>query len=192
MNNASTLTERDAARRPHSIVALGQSANKAKIEFWRAERFSLPAGVAADGIARAQLRSLLADAEKSQIALWRACQSFARNILGHGTRQPSPQDVTAFVAQMPVTPCYWSMLEARFHDLLEKAESQREFEDVRANWLTAIREAIERAWSIHATTIAFDDAWSIRALVKAEVQVGREIRWLDKEIAELTATLVST
>jgi hypothetical protein len=87
---------------------------------------------------------------------------------------------------MTVTPAYWAMLETRFHDLLMSYTRQREFDDVRAEWLSAIREALQQAWRAHARAVQFNDAWTMRALVKAERFVGKELIRLDSEISQLT------
>jgi CRISPR system Cascade subunit CasA len=186
--HASALTQRDLRRRPRAILAIGQAANKAKIEFWRGERFVLPevVVVANDGTARARLRELLNDAETAQHALWKGCQSFARDVIGRGERTPVPKDVSAFIRQMTVTPAYWAILETRFHDLLKGYTMEREPEDIRAEWLSAIREALERAWLAHASAVQFSDAWTIRALVKAERFVAKELIRLDSEISQRT------
>jgi CRISPR system Cascade subunit CasA len=157
-----------------------------KIEFWRGERFVLPEVVANDGLARARLRELLDYAETAQHALWKASQSFARDLIGRGERKPAPEDVSAFVRQMTVTPAYWAMLEMRFHDLLKGYTMQRELNDVRAEWLSTIREALERAWRTHEIAVQFSDAWTIRALVKADRSVATELIRLGSEISQLT------
>lgn len=185
MSHASVLTHRDPARRPQAVTVIGQATDQAKIEFWRAERFALPTAIANDGVARAQLTLLLADAENAQRALWSACQSYARDVIARGTRVPAKQDLTAFVRQMDVTPRYWSFLEARFHELLAGYTARREFEELRAQWLSSIRDAIEQSWRTHASSVSLGDAWAIRALVRAEGAVAKGIRNLIAEIAQL-------
>jgi CRISPR system Cascade subunit CasA len=127
----------------------------------------------------------LGEAEGSQHALWSACQSFARDVISRGARVPAKQDVSAFVRQLDVIPRYWSILEPHFHELLSGYAAKREFEDLRADWLSSIRYAVHAAWRSHASIAAFGDAWTIRALVKAEGAVIREIRKLDGEITQL-------
>ena len=188
MAHASALTARYPVRRPQSIMVVGQATDQAKIEFWRAERFALPESIANDGVARAQVTLLLGEAEKSQHALWSACQSYARDVIGRGARKPAKQDVSAFVRQMEATPRYWSMLEAHFHELLRGYTAQCDFEDLRAAWLASIRRALEVSWRAHSTTVAHGDAWAIRALVRAEGAVTTEIHKLGAQIAELKRT----
>ena len=189
MGHSSFLTHRDPGRRPRAIMVIGQATDHAKIEFWRAERFALPHTIANDGVARAQLAQLLNEAATVEKALSLACESFARDIIGRaGKRKVPRKDISGFVDQMGVTPRYWSALEARFHELLGGYTAQREFEDLRAEWLSSIRDALETAWRSHESTAAFGDAWAIRALVKAEAVVTKEIRNISVKVAQLNQT----
>jgi CRISPR system Cascade subunit CasA len=183
--HASVLARRDPKRRPRSVVALGQASKKAKVEYWRAERFAFPDTLAADGLLRAEIRELLTEAEVTQRALWSASRSFARDLLSRGDRDPAKEDVSSFLEQMPVIGCYWSILESRFHDLLRGYTADRDREDIRHEWLLAVRDAATQAWHEHATSVAIGDAWTIRALVRAEKLVHRKLAALKAEIQAL-------
>lgn len=185
MAHASRLSHSDSTRRPRAVTVVGQATTRAKIDFWRMERFVLPTTIANDGVVRAQLTLLLAEAEKAEKALWTGCQSFARDVIGRGARIPARKDITEFVRQMDVIQRYWSTLEARFHELLSASTAQREFDDLRAEWLVSIRHALEMTWRAHARTAAFGDAWTLRALVKAERHVIKETRKIAAEITQL-------
>ena len=108
IEHAIRLTRSNRARFPASVMVLGQSNDKAKIEYWRMERFVLPGALANNSYVRSEVRGLLTDAEKTQGSLWAACSSFARDLLSRGERKPDKDDVRRFVAAMPVNARYWS------------------------------------------------------------------------------------
>ena len=172
-------------RFPSTVMVAGQSNDKAKIEYWRMERFSLPSALAGDRSVRAEIRTLLAESEEAQTALWYACKSFARNLLSRGEREPAGKDVSNFVRQMPVTDSYWSNLEPRFHQVLAEYTEDSDPDDIRLSWLRHVRSAMSTAWRAYASGVAVGDAWAIRALALAEASVLRHIGKLNDEISKL-------
>jgi len=191
IEHAIALTRANWKRFPRSMMALGQANNKAKIEYWRMEYFSLPGALAADRYIRVEIRQLLIDAEKSQKILWAACQSFARDLLSRGARKPDGKDVSKFVEQMPVNSWYWSMLESRFHEILREYTLNRDDEEIRCLWLNAVRDSLKSAWGQHSASVSTGDAWAIRALVKAEGRVLRQLKELRNDISILKPIEVS-
>ena len=185
IEHAARLTRMNPERVPRSVMVLGQANNKAKIEFWRLERFALPEALIGDHSIRADIRQLLADAEDAQKSLWQACRTFARDLLSRGNREPAGKDVSGFVDQMPATPWYWSAMEARFHEILGEYGLDRDFEDIRWLWLKAVRDALRGAWEQHRASVSTGDAWAIRALVKAEGSLSRKLKELGDEIVKL-------
>jgi len=172
-------------RFPSTVMVVGQSNDKAKIEYWRMERFSLPQALAGDRMVRAEIRTLLSGAEDAQTALWHACKSFARNLLSRGEREPAGKDVSNFLRQLPVTDRYWSSLEPHFHQILAEFTEDRDPEDIRRSWLRHVRSAMSSAWRVHASGVATGDVWAIRALVQAEAPVLRHLARLNDDISKL-------
>ncbi len=185
IEHTAALTRSNRERFPGSVLILGQANNKAKIEYWRMERFALPAALAGDRFIRTEIRQLLSDAEDAQKSLWLACRSFARDTLSRGSREPAGKDISAFVDQMPVNPWYWSTLETCFHSMLEDYTIDIDQDTIRCKWLFHIRDAIRSAWEQQVTAVSTGDAWAIRALVKAEKPVRRKLRELGDEITKL-------
>lgn len=185
IEHATTLTRLNRDRFPKCVMVLGQANNKAKIEFWRMERFALPEALSGDHYIRTEIRQLLTTAEDVQKSLWLACRSFARDQLSRGGRDPAGKDVSAFVDQMPVIPWYWSTLESRFHEVLGEYTLERDFEYIRCEWLKAAKDTLNSAWEQHRVSVSTGDAWAIRALVKAEGPVRRKLKQLGDEIAKL-------
>jgi CRISPR system Cascade subunit CasA len=186
VEHAVELTRSKRERFPESVMVLGQANNKAKIEYWRMERFVLPEALAGDRNIREEIRQLLKDdAEEAQKSLWAACRSFARNLLSRGDREPAKKDITDFVKQMPVIAWYWSTLESRFHEVLRDYTVYRDAEDIRCGWLKSVREILSNAWEQHSASVSMGDAWAIRALVKAEGRVLRKLKELQDEIVKL-------
>jgi CRISPR system Cascade subunit CasA len=185
IEHATALTRSNLDRFPRSVMVLGQVNDKAKIEYWRMERFALPEALSGDRGIRAEIRQLLIDAEDAQKSLWSACLSFARDLLSRGGRQPAGKDIKGFVEQMPVSSCYWSTLESRFHEILREYTLARGSEDIRYQWMQSVRDALLDAWEQHRTSVALGDAWTIRALVKAEGTVQQKLKELNDEIGKL-------
>lgn len=196
IEHAARLTRSKRERFPESVMILGQANNKAKIEYWRMERFALPGALTARLSVRTEIRQLLQDAEEAQKSLWAACRSFAENLLSRGDREPAKKDTTDFVKQMPVIAWYWSTLESRFHEMLRDYTVDRDPDDIRCGWLKFIRETLSKAWEQHSAAVSTGDAWAIRALfvkakgikaekIGAEGRVLRKLKELQDEIAKL-------
>lgn len=185
IEHAIALTRSNRDRFPRSVMVLGQANNKAKIEYWRMERFALPEALAGDRFIRTEIRQLLTDAEEAQKSLWLACRSFARDLLSRGDREPAGKDISKFVGQMPVNSWYWSTLESRFHEILREYTLDRDYEDIRCQWLKSVRHTLVVAWDQHGASVSMGDAWAIRALVKAEGPILRKQKELSDEIIKL-------
>lgn len=187
IEHAAALTRTQRERFPKSVTALGQANNKAKIEYWRMERYALPEALASDRCIRVEIRQLLSDTEDTQKALWQACRTYARNVLSRGERVPDGKDISKFVEQMPAISWYWSALEAAFHDVLRNYTLERDPDDIRCLWLNSVRNALSDAWAQHAASVSTGDAWAIRALVRAEGAIGKQLKALDEEIQKYEA-----
>ena len=185
IEHATALTRSNRERFPKSVMVLGQANNKAKIEYWRMERFALPGALIGNKSIRVHVRQLLAEAEDAQKFLWTFCASFARDVLSRGDRKPAKEDITKFVKQMAVADWYWSVLESCFHEVLREYTLDRDFEDIRWQWLKSVRDTLKTAWEQHRASVSMGDAWAIRALVKAERPVRRKLRELNEEILKL-------
>lgn len=182
IEHAAALTRFAHDRFPQSVMVLGQANNKAKIEYWRMERFALPQALLGDRSIRSEIHQLLGDAEETQKALWQACRRFARDLLSRGEREPDGKDVGKFVEQMPASASYWSCLEAAFHDTLRHYTLERDADTIRLDWLKKVRAALRDVWAQHAVSVSTGDAWAIRALVRAEGAIGKQLKALNDEI----------
>lgn len=185
IEHAMRLTRSNRDRFPRSVMVLGQVNNKAKIEYWRMERFVLPEALVGDCSIRTDIRQLLTDAEETQKSLWLACRSFARNLLGRGDHEPAGNDIRRFVEQMPVNSWYWSTLESRFHEILSEYTLDRDPDDIRYQWLKSVRDTLVAAWDQHRASVSMGDVWSIRAFIKAERPVLLKRKELNDEILKL-------
>jgi CRISPR system Cascade subunit CasA len=167
------------------VIVVGQANNKAKIKYWRMERFILPEALMGNSPIRSEIHQLLVDAESAQNSLWSACRSFARDLIGRGEREPAEKDLRSFVEQMPVSPLYWSALESSFHEILRRYTDDCDLDLIRCQWLKTVRDTLAAAWDQHRASVSMGDAWAIRALVKAEVAVRRKLNELNEEILKL-------
>ena len=183
------LSGRDPRLLPKSILTLGlrYTPPNANVDFWRMEGFEFPSALVGTKEIREDIRQLLQVAEDSQQALWRACKSFARDLLSRGERDPDGKDISRFVEQMPVSAAYWSTLEAAFHDVLRHYTADSDPDAIRHGWLKTVRAALRDAWRKHAASVATSNAWAIRALVRAEAHVNKQVGALNKEIHKYEA-----
>lgn len=189
IEQAAALTRFARERFPQSVMVLGQANNKAKIEYWRMERFALPQALLGDRSIRTEIRQLLSDAEDTQKALWQACRHFARDLLSRGEREPDAKDVGKFVDQMPASASYWSRLEAAFHDTLHHYTLEHDPDAIRLDWLKTVRAALRDVWAQHAASVSTGDAWAIRALVRAEGAINKQLKALSDEIQKYESHL---
>ncbi|SHL15383.1 CRISPR system Cascade subunit CasA [Desulfatibacillum alkenivorans DSM 16219] len=182
IQHAAGLTRSDVTRFPNSVLVLGQANNQAKIEFWRLERFALPKALLGDGYVRTEIHSLLDQAETTQKSLYSACRTYAEKLLARGDRKPDAKDISGFVTQLPVISGYWSILESRFHVILEQYTKEADPEDIRRQWFLYVKEALSDSWEKFRAGVSMGDAWAIRAAVKAEGKIYQEIKKLNSEI----------
>jgi CRISPR system Cascade subunit CasA len=184
IDQALRLVRRLPDRFPRSVLVVGQRNDKAKIEFWRMERFALPRALVGEQTIRSSIRQMLDEAENAQKSLWSSSSAFARNLLSRGNRMPDTKDARGFVEQMPIHAWYWSALESRFHEVLREYTLDRDPDEIRCQWLKTVREILQKAWSMHQASVISGDAWAIRALVRAEGPVLRKLGELTREIAK--------
>lgn len=185
IEHAAALARFAHERFPQSVMALGLANNpriEAKIEYWRMERYALPQALLGNRSIRTEIRQILGNAEDTQKALWQACRTFARDLLSRGEREPDTKDVGKFVEQLPAIASYWSQLEAAFHDTLHHYTLERNPDAIRLDWLKTVRSALRDAWDKHAASVSTGDAWAIRALVRAEGAINKQLRVLSDEI----------
>lgn len=184
IQHAVRLAGSTVGRMPESVLVLGLKYEppSANVNFWRMERFVLPAALSGNRFIRMEIRQLLTDAEDAQKSLWLACRSFARNILSRGDREPTGKDIRGFVERLPVNSWYWSTLESCFHEILREYAMERDSEDIRYQWLKSVRDTLQAVWEQHRASVTMGDAWAIRAIVNAEGPIQGKLRELTTEI----------
>jgi CRISPR system Cascade subunit CasA len=183
IENAVRLTKMGRKRLPRGVMVLGQRyfPPRPNIAFWREEHFVLPEAISGDRNIRHDIRDCLIEAERAGEELNSACEGFAKGLLRHGERK----DIGNFVEQLSAPAHYWTVLESRFHEILNEYTLERDFEDIRCQWLKSVHNALKAAWEQHSASVSAGDAWAIRALVKAEKPVQEKLRELTAEIKKL-------
>jgi CRISPR system Cascade subunit CasA len=187
IENAIALTKRDRDRVPKGVLVIGQRyyPPRPNVAFWRKEFFILPSAITKDRYIRGDISSYLVFAEDVGETLIKSFESFAKDILRHGDRKVEVKDVQNFVSQITAIPHYWSTLEAKFHEVLSAYTIEKKPEEIFSDWLVAVRNALSDSWKLHQRSIDGSDAWAIRALVKAEDIIAKEITELNKKIQTL-------
>jgi CRISPR system Cascade subunit CasA len=203
IQNALRLAGRNAELMPRSILVLGLSYEppNANVDFWRMERFSLPIALASDRNIKTEIEQLLTEAAETETALEMALRTAAKLSIAKGDRELQadkwsagrwmPGDVSKFIGKSnfktvpPVLADYWSTIEFHFHEVLRDYTVESDSEAIRCQWLKHVRGALKNAWEQHRASVSMGDAWSIRALVKAEGPVLRKLKELNDEILKL-------
>lgn len=181
------LANRDPKRLPKSVLVLGMryTPPNANVDFWRMERFSLPESLLSEKEIREDIRQLLSVAEDAGSSLRSSLWAFHKSIVTHGDRDLTKQETKALketVANSPVLQCLWSNLEASFQDRLNEFKLDSDPDAIRLDWLKAVRTALREVWAQHAASVSTGDAWAIRALVRAEGAINKQLRVLNDEI----------
>jgi CRISPR system Cascade subunit CasA len=201
IEHATALTRSNRDRFPRSVMVLGQASNKAKIEYWRMERFYFPEALVSDRFIREDIRQLLTEAEEAERAMEKSLKTAAKLTIAKGERKLQedkwtagkwiPGDVSKFIGKCTfeaapvVLISYWSILEACFHEILSEYNLNHDPDDIRRQWLKSVRDALKKSWDQYRASVSMGDAWAIRALVKAEGPVLRKLKELNDEIFRL-------
>lgn len=187
IEHAVELTRTVRNRFPRGVLVLGQKyfPPRPNVAFWRKEFFVLPEAISGDRNIRHEIHELLVDAKNGADVLNIACEAFARDMLGHGTRKVEKADINNFVDQMLAPSFYWAVLETRFHEILSEYTLVCDPDDIRQQWLKSVSDALSQAWRQHSAAVSMGDAWTIRALVKAERYMSRKQKELNDEIKKL-------
>lgn len=181
------LANRDPKRRPKSVLVLGMrySPPNANVDFWRMELFSLPEALLSDKEIREDIRQLLSVVEDAGSSLRSSLWAFYKSVVTHGDRDLTKQETEALkkaVANSPTLQWLWSSLGSSFQDRLNEFKLDSDPDDIRLGWLKVVRAALRDAWEQHAASVSTGDAWAIRALVRAEGAIGKQLKFLNDEI----------
>ncbi|QEW05306.1 type I-E CRISPR-associated protein Cse1/CasA [Nitrincola iocasae] len=184
IQNALRLAGKNLRFMPGSVLVLGlrYTPPNANVDFWRMERFVLPEVLATNRFSREDVRQFLDVAEETQKTLWQACSDYARGIISHGDRDPDKKDISKAVKQMTASSLYWSMIESRFHETLSSYTLEADPDDIRCQWLKSVLDALCEAWEQHAASVATNDAWTLRSLMKSEGLIRKKMKELKDEI----------
>jgi len=185
IQNAIQMKRADQSRSLYSVMVYGQANNKAKIEFWRMERFMLPNTIAENSVIKSEIRNLLDVAEDAQKSLYGACKQYAQSIIAKGNRKPDSKDVSAFIKQMNAISWYWSNLEPKFHEALTQYSKESDFDKILCNWIKSVVKILSDAWEFQKKQTKSGDAWTIRASIRAEKPVLEKLKELKDKIAQL-------
>lgn len=194
IQNAIQLSGRKIDSIPKSVLVLGlrYEPPSANVDFWRMERFALPEALAGAHGIRVEIKKLLTEAEDGFQSLRSSLWKFQRHILIHSERKREDdlrKEEKALLNKMVDSAGslqrYWHTLESHFHKILREYTLERDSEDIRCQWLKSVRDTLMLAWAQHSASVSTGDAWTIRALVKAEGPVLRKFKKLNDEILKL-------
>jgi CRISPR system Cascade subunit CasA len=169
INHALKLLSEVGEKRVLPAMVLGATNDKAKFEFWRSELHLLPEAVSSNrqDAVYSTLEASLKRAEDMGKSLRGATWTLAQKLLSHGDRSPHKDDVSDLVESFPTASVYWSGLEQRFPQLLQKLTVNFVWREVEEFWVNEVLAVSEQAWSA-TRKAAGDDAFALRAIYSAE------------------------
>ena len=175
VEHARNLYEKLERSDPLTLLISGLSNDKAKIVLWRTEQFNVPQVLLQPG-AYAELTRLLEYADNGGRTLYGATQRLAEKLLSIGERKPDPTDVRNLASSFPASMHYWSRLETRFPELLERFETQT-FDERFSWWLGQITLVTREAWELALKSTGENErAW--RAGAEASKVVNTHLKKL--------------
>ncbi len=167
---------------PLTLLVSGLSNDKAKVVLWRTEQFNVPQVLLQNPGAYAELTRLLEYADNGGRTLYGATQRLAEKLLSIGERKPDPADVRNLAASFPASMHYWSRLETRFPELLERFETQT-FDERFSWWLGQITLVTREAWELALKSAGENErAW--RAGAEASKVINTHLKRLREQTAE--------
>jgi CRISPR system Cascade subunit CasA len=152
-----------------SLLVAGQAADKAKIEAWGQERWSVPRNLI-EGHPRALngLRRAMTGANETASSIEKCAWRLARDLLG-ANAAPTASELRRAVGRLPTTTAYWTILEPPFAELLRNLGRPTSEDPVPAalsTWIEALADAV-----LHASTYTYRtlgrDAIAIRAWARS-------------------------
>lgn len=147
IENAATLHMDCDVRFAFSLNAMGQRNDKAKIEYWRWEKFTMPYEVITDKAARGFVNSCIRLAEDIGQSMNSACRFYARKMLSPGEREADKKDVSSFVRSTTALPDYWSLSENEFNRLLAQIAPDSNFDELGDRWRKSMTGAAWQSWN---------------------------------------------
>lgn len=169
---------------PNSFLTIGQANNKAKIRFWRIQRFRLAPELFSSPSARLDIRKTLEWAEKGASVIRRAYSTYVRFLLSHGSRDPDQEEISKAVRASDCVCAYWVALEADFTRLLVDYTETAARDILRRKWCEQIRDALTNAWNLVRQTSDTRDVWTLRAFSKADKVICKHVALLNEEIVQ--------
>lgn len=174
------LIEEDVGLRENDhrrVLALGMANDKAKVEFYRSERWPLPMAYLNPRNGETlvgDLRQVTQMSEDVSNQLWGAMRTLAHlSLCPEADLQDgnvkAPSEVGNMMAQWDVKRRYWSQLEVHFRRILEQLPLDRDA--ARAEWQQTLRQVAWRAFDSVAEDLA-NDPRALRAFVNARQQLA--------------------
>ncbi len=151
------------------VMVLGQANDQAKVEFWRGERYQLPATLLAQHALRQLIRQCLEIADETGRHLNSAARALAERLLTVGDRRPHKDDITRLTGSFPHQAAYWSALEEEFAGWLAGlgSDAVERRDERQRDWSLTVERQARRAWEL-TTRAAGTDARALRAIFASE------------------------
>lgn len=176
--------ELGVSNRAVSVMILGQATDKAKVLFWRSERFHVPTALLDDEQATDTLQDALDAVESAWQAMRTTGRAVAAKLLATGKRDPHPQDISNLMATFPMEARYWSALQAAFPSLLAMFRPPWRAGEIRAAWNRILLNSAQDAWAATVAAVG-TDARTLRAIQYGRREMNRRLRRLREQTEQL-------
>lgn len=168
LGNLSENTDREVPT--WRLLVAGQAADKAKIEAWGQERWSVPRSlIEGDPRALNGLRRAMTVANEAASSIEKLAWRLARDLLGTHAAPPA-NELRSAVERLPTSSAYWAILEPAFAELLRDLGHPAAEDPVPAalgTWFQALADAVRHA-SASTHRALGRDAIAIRAWARSE------------------------
>lgn len=146
LGNLSENTDRDVPT--WTLLVAGQAADKAKIEAWGQERWSVPQSlIEGDPTALNGLQRAMKGANETASRIEKYAWRLARDLLGVGSPPPA-SEVRRAAGRLPTSTAYWATLEHSFAALLRdlgRPASSNPVPTALGTWTEALADAVQHA-----------------------------------------------
>lgn len=183
INHAATLLRLLRLRQPVAAMLCAQANDKAKVEFWRQEQFTLPTSLYHDESAWDLIRSALEVAEHAGTTLSACSYRLACWQLSEDGKAEKKR-AGSLTESFPMKPFYWSRLEQAFREWLAQYDENSEDAKREKFWLRHVESALYSAWKLASTAVSRDFRGD-QAIVESRPPLDKLLRDLRRRIRGL-------
>lgn len=161
--------------RPKLLACGIVKATQATVRLWRADRLPLPLSILEEPERNTRVEWAVQLAEATRHGLRKAAATYAREVVGHGLRDPAPEDVSREVTALRFVDRYWAALDQAFPEFLQGLANATDPADAATQWKDDLRRVATGAY-FDATDETNTDGNRMRAQAVGSRMLARELK----------------